>query len=177
MKTRTLRRTLSTGFGLGRFPLAPGTAMSAACFAFYGALVVFSGLFDQVVAIRPLGFVILAAAGIVVFSLATILDGRSAIRDFGSRDPRQIVGDEAAGAFLALIGTTLYIPPEFALPVAFVFFRFLDIAKPLGIRRLEKLPAGWGMLADDLAAGLLANGLTWLTAWIAALAGAPWAWR
>ena len=41
---------------------------------------------------------------------------------------------------------------------AFVLFRALDVAKPFGLRRLERLPGAWGVLMDDLACGLLVNG-------------------
>jgi phosphatidylglycerophosphatase A len=54
--------------------------------------------------------------------------------------------------------TLFMVPVTWKLLLAgFVLFRVFDIAKPLGIRRLERLPGGWGVMADDLLAGLYAQ--------------------
>lgn len=69
-------------------------------------------------------------------------------------DSALVVVDEFAGMALAL----LLLPPGWPVILgAFLFFRLFDITKPLGIRRLERLPGGWGVMGDDLLAGLYAN--------------------
>ena len=74
-------------------------------------------------------------------------------RLFGIKDASPIVIDEVAGMLL-----TYYAVPVALLPllVGFVCFRFFDILKPLP--QLEQLPGGWGIMLDDLFAGLLAQG-------------------
>jgi phosphatidylglycerophosphatase A len=67
-------------------------------------------------------------------------------------DPGEIVIDEVAGMWIALFAHS----PAMFVP-AFGLFRILDIIKPFPIRNLEKLPGGVGIMADDIAAGVLAN--------------------
>ena len=70
------------------------------------------------------------------------------------KDSNKIVIDEAAG----MCCTLLFVPHQwqYAL-VGLAAFRFFDIAKPLFISSAEKLPGGWGVMADDVAAGICAN--------------------
>lgn len=83
-------------------------------------------------------------------------------------DPGRIVIDEAAGMLLAMYGLSSL---GWELVAALAFFRYFDIMKPLGINALQSLPGAWGVVADDLLAGLYAM-LAWrLLAWLAALAG------
>jgi phosphatidylglycerophosphatase A len=70
---------------------------------------------------------------------------------YGKEDPGLVVVDEVLGQWVTLLGATAYNPISFG--AAFVIFRLLDIWKPGPIRRLEKLPGGYGIMADDLAAG------------------------
>lgn len=66
-------------------------------------------------------------------------------------DSNRIVVDEVAGMMISL----LFIPVKLKYVVfGFVIFRFFDILKPLGIRKLEKLPSGWGVMADDVLSGI-----------------------
>ena len=77
------------------------------------------------------------------------------------KDPRRVVIDEGMG-FLV---TVAFLPHGFwTAVVGFLLFRLLDILKPLPIRRLERLPGGWGIVADDVMAGLYGNAIirTWL---------------
>jgi phosphatidylglycerophosphatase A len=80
------------------------------------------------------------------------------IAQLGQDDPREIVVDEVAGQALAFIGAYAVGAQEILVTVAvgFVAFRLFDIFKPWPCRWLEKLPAGWGILADDLMAGIYA---------------------
>jgi phosphatidylglycerophosphatase A len=89
----------------------------------------------------------------------TVWWGPWAVQTYGRPDPGQCVSDEAAGQWLALLWMPAAGAPQ-ALGVAgaqFLLFRVLDIIKPPPARQLERLPAGWGILLDDVAAGLLAN--------------------
>jgi phosphatidylglycerophosphatase A len=70
------------------------------------------------------------------------------------KDPSHIVIDEFAGLWLSL----LIIPVTILNAIlGFIFFRFFDIAKPFGIRKMERLKKGKGIMADDLLAGLYSN--------------------
>lgn len=69
-------------------------------------------------------------------------------------DNKRVVIDEIAGMLVSVLLLPVTIPTFVA---AFILFRFFDIVKPLYIRRLEKLPKGWGVMADDIAAGLYTN--------------------
>ncbi len=78
----------------------------------------------------------------------------SVVEKHWGHDSNRIVIDEVLGMCVAL----LFIPVSItAVAIAFVFFRFFDIAKPLYIRKVEKLTGGWGVMMDDLLAGIYAN--------------------
>jgi phosphatidylglycerophosphatase A len=79
---------------------------------------------------------------------------------FGLRDASPIVIDEIAGMLL-----TYFTLPMSWLPVVagFLFFRLFDVVKPLP--QLERLPGGWGVMLDDLCAGVLAHGCVRLVIW------------
>jgi len=70
------------------------------------------------------------------------------------KDSSKVVIDEAAGMCLSL----LFLPVKLKFIItAFILFRFFDIVKPLYIRNLERLPHGWGVMADDLLSGIYTN--------------------
>ncbi len=125
-----------TFFYVGKIPWASGTWGSAAGLLLFWAL-----------ASQPL----LCAGVFLILTLAGLVLGSSAERIFGRKDPHPVVIDEVAGIFPAFF----MMPPSFAVIAAgFVIYRALDVLKPLFIRRLERLPGGWGIMADDLACGL-----------------------
>lgn len=69
------------------------------------------------------------------------------------KDNFRIVIDEVAGMMIAL----LFVPVKIEYVItALVLFRFFDILKPLGIKRMEKFPSGWGVMADDVLSGVYA---------------------
>ena len=73
-------------------------------------------------------------------------------------DPGWFILDEVSGYLIALAGLPLRWE---VLAAAFVFFRIFDITKPPPIRRIERAPRGWGVMLDDVVAGVFANLCTW----------------
>ena len=72
----------------------------------------------------------------------------------GEKDPSSAVIDEVAGMGIAMLA----IPNQWPFVImAIILFRLFDIWKPYPIRELEKLPGGWGIMTDDLLAGVYAN--------------------
>ena len=138
----------STGFGIGYTPFAPGTIASLVALPVGYILLYFGGTLS----------VLLASAFILV--IGTWTSGVHA-RSIGRTDPGTSVIDEISGQLLAMLpivplGRT---SDGLAIAAAFVLFRFFDIAKPWPISRLENLPGGIGIMADDFAAGLVAAAL------------------
>jgi phosphatidylglycerophosphatase A len=137
---RSLSGVLATFFGVGLVPVAPGTVASAA------AALIFK------LALHDLAWPFYASlVGLIFFSGVAA----SAVHasEIGRPDPGRVVIDEVCGQLVALA----FLPAGW-LPVgiAFALFRFFDIIKPWPIRKLEKLPGGWGIMADDVGAGLAA---------------------
>ncbi len=104
--------------------------------------------------------VVLVLLGVIIVSVA-ISD--LAEKEFGQKDDQRIVIDEWAGY---LIAVAFMAPTSEVLFVGFVLFRFFDARKPLGINRFASLPGGWGIVMDDVAAGVCSNVL--LHAYLAA---------
>jgi phosphatidylglycerophosphatase A len=75
------------------------------------------------------------------------------------KDSSKIVLDEVVGMLVTMCGHPLGWRPLLA---GFIAFRFFDIAKPLGIRKTERLPGGWGVMVDDIVAGIYASIVVWL---------------
>ena len=95
---------------------------------------------------------VLVAAIVVIFFVGVLVSAR--VKSEEDPDPSKVVIDEVAGQLAAFL---ILAPVEWwSVLVAFLLFRLFDIVKPLGIRRLEAIPNGWGIMLDDLAAGLLA---------------------
>lgn len=130
---------VATGLGAGYAPIAPGTAGSACGLLIWAVL--------------P------AAAGVQALVLATMFaagvwSAGAAERHFGGTDPGPVVVDEVLGMLV-----TLFLNPVgwAGALVAFLLFRIFDIVKPYPADRLERLPGGLGVMADDLMAGVYAN--------------------
>jgi phosphatidylglycerophosphatase A len=93
---------------------------------------------------------------LVITSLVTVLGvwSASSVEPYWGKDSSKVVIDEAAGMLISLV----FIPATLVnLLVALVLFRFFDIVKPLFIRKMEALPGGWGVMADDVLAGIYSN--------------------
>jgi len=147
-----MKRLLTSCFGLGLSAFAPGT------FGSLPAVVVFFALVYYGLPVW-LSFVVLAALALAG-AFVCVKYGPAAISATGKSDPREVVADEFAGQAI----TFLFILPfvsrtdVFAVSVlGFLLFRLFDIVKPYPVCRLERLPAGVGILADDLGAGIYAG--------------------
>lgn len=85
-----------------------------------------------------------------------------AVDSLWGKDSNKVVIDEVAGMAIAL----LFVPHQIVFVItSLIAFRFFDIFKPLGIRKLEALPTGWGVMADDLLAGVYACAISQLSIW------------
>lgn len=93
----------------------------------------------------------------VVFFFITVIVGvwvSNRLEAIWGKDSNKIVIDEVAG----MSCTLLFVPHQWQFAIiGLAAFRFFDIVKPLYIRKAEKLPGGWGVMADDVAAGICAN--------------------
>lgn len=148
-KTGTkLADLISTWFGCGYAPAAPGTAGSLA------------GLLIGILLHRYAGFgwwqMLLLAA--VVFPASVWAATRTA-RALGVKDPSRVVVDEVIGQWIALAGAHPFNWKSYL--AAFALFRLFDIWKPAPVRQLEALPEGLGIIADDVMAGCYAAVLLW----------------
>jgi len=135
---KRLATLCSTAFGIGYLPLMPGTWASLAAALLY-KIVLFS--FDG-----PLFALLL----VFVFLLGTFSAGVSA-RVLEHKDPRPVVIDEVCGQWIALF----LVPATWMnVVIGFLLFRAFDVVKPFPIRKAESLPRGWGIMADDVLAGI-----------------------
>jgi phosphatidylglycerophosphatase A len=139
--------SIASGLGSGYSPVAPGTAGSvvgviiAILFVILSGLKIFSGY------IYVLTTAVIFAAGVWSAGRAEVI--------YGEKDCGKIVIDEIAGMLV-----TLYLVPfDWRwLLAGFLFFRFFDIVKPFPARRIDqRVKGGWGVMLDDIAAGVYAN--------------------
>ena len=150
MKIGRVKRLLTSCFGLGYLPIAPGTWGSMAPVAIFILALFLRVTADAITAI--------ITAIIILASIVCVKFSSEAIKVTGKNDPSEVVADEVAGQAIAFLG--IY-PTETKMIfitalVGFLAFRLFDILKPWPICKLEKLPGGWGIWADDILAGLYA---------------------
>jgi phosphatidylglycerophosphatase A len=137
---RAVPLALATVLGVGYVPVAPGTFGSAA------GLLVWWPLHS-------------ASAGVQAATIAALFaigswSGSIAERHFARTDPAQVVIDELMGMLIALFLIPVGWPGAIA---AFLLFRVADVVKPFPANRLEGLPGGVGIMADDAMAAVYAN--------------------
>jgi len=138
---KRLWKVVATCCGIGFIPVAPGTAASLAI-----ALVYKLFLFRLSWPFYLMLLVLLGALGLFASAIYAA--------ELGQHDPHRIVVDEASGQLVSLVA----VPATWtAVGLSFFLFRFFDIVKPFPIRRTERLPGGWGIMADDLLAGMMAR--------------------
>ena len=146
-----MKRLLTSCFGLGLLPGAPGT------FGSLPPMIIFT-----ILSLSSLSWTI-ASAVMAVLVIAGVFVcvkfGPEVITKTGKDDPGEIVADEFAGQALTFVGIGSIAGGKIwpAAIIGFVLFRIFDIFKPWPIGKLEKLPKGWGVAADDLMAGVYAN--------------------
>jgi phosphatidylglycerophosphatase A len=140
---------VATVFGIGRLKPGPGTWGSIAAVLLWAVAA-------RAVHLAPHALLGALLAGIALALVAGIPAATIAARESGIEDPGFVVIDEVIGQWIAL----LFCPADWAHAlIALVLFRLFDILKPPPARQLERLPAGWGIVFDDVAAGLYALGI------------------
>jgi phosphatidylglycerophosphatase A len=148
---KAVATAIATAGGAGYWPWGPGTAGSLV-----GLLLAWlmARQFDWATGL-PLLLVALIAIGPGVWA-STVAAG-------ASKDPQFIVIDEVLGQWLTLAGAVTFNWK--ALALGFVLFRIFDIVKPWPVRRFEALPQGWGIVADDLMAGVYGAIILFWSGW------------
>ena len=130
----------ATFFFLGKLPIAPGTWGSL------GALILWVFL--------PLSYSLQLIIIVLLFIVGVISSKKMAL-EMDDHDPSEVVIDEAVGMGIALF----MLPHSIAMyTMAFILFRIFDIFKPSFIYQIQNLPGGWGIMLDDVFAGIF----TWL---------------
>ena len=145
MKNIHLAEWLATVGKIGRIPGAPGTWGSLTAVLVWLILPAF-------IIVLPIFLIMIIIITVIGVRTSTIIEDH-----YQQNDPDYIVIDEWVGQWVALCA----LPQTWTAGlVAFVLFRIFDIAKPWPINKLQKLSKGWGVMADDLAAGLFAVGIS-----------------
>jgi phosphatidylglycerophosphatase A len=129
--------------GVGYLPLMPGTFGSVLGVAIFLLLAQRANPLVIVVSI-----IVITFAGIWAASRTEALSGR--------KDPGKVVVDEVAGQMIALLPLTVFSITPLAVMISFVLFRCFDIVKPYPAGRFERLRGGFGIMCDDLVAGVYA---------------------
>jgi phosphatidylglycerophosphatase A len=131
-----LEKLIASLFYSGYFPIFPATVGSAVTCVAYWFLV-------------PQNIFIQALLIFIIFFLGVFLSSRL-VKEWGP-DPKRVVIDETCGMLVSLF----MIPKSlFLVLAAFLLFRFFDIVKPFPVRRSQVLKSGWGIVVDDLLAGI-----------------------
>ena len=147
--TLRIAKLFATFFYLGYFPFAPGTVGTL------GAIVLFyllSGL--------SFTFYLLFLLIFIVFSI-WVSDVSS--KNSAESDPKYVVVDEVCGFLVSM----MLIPANLMFIVlGFLIFRFFDVLKPPPLKNLERLPGGYGIVADDIAAGIYTNIVLHFVVWL-----------
>lgn len=136
----TMKKIISSCFGIG-YIKGGGTIAAFACSACW-----------YFICKNNCNVIACVAVTLLITAIGIWYSGKVE-KDWG-KDSSKVVIDEVAGMCVSL----LFLPVKLKyLATTFILFRLFDITKPLYIRRLEKLPLGWGVMADDLLAGIYTN--------------------
>ena len=129
---------IATGFGVGYSPVIPGTMGSLV------ALLIF--------VLIPSSNILWLMVILITFIVGVWASG--IVEDEKGEDPGIVIVDEFVGQWIAL----LFLPPSTAVYIAaFIIFRLFDIWKPFPAYDSQKLPRGWGIMIDDVIAGIYTN--------------------
>jgi phosphatidylglycerophosphatase A len=141
-----MHKLIATGLGIGYIRKGAGTVASIVCCGVWYTLST-STLIPQ----GDLGIVLLFVTAMIT---AVGIWSSTVVEEQWGKDSNRVVIDEIAGMCLSL----LFVPVSVKnVLIGLFLFRLLDISKPFGIRKLEKLSGGWGVMLDDLLAGFYAN--------------------
>jgi phosphatidylglycerophosphatase A len=141
--------TIATFFGAGLGRPGPGTYGSATTVLLWG---IYAWLASPTPHALLYGLLLLIGLALALGVPASTI----VARESGRKDPHFVVIDEVAGQAIAL----LFMPANWLGGlIALLLFRLFDITKPFPVRQLENLPEGWGIVFDDVAAGLYALGV------------------
>jgi phosphatidylglycerophosphatase A len=150
-----MKRLLTSCFGLGWLPVAPGSWGSLPSAIIFGLACYFGGSVAIMVS--------LMVALIIAGSFVCVKFSYVAVAATGNKDPNEVVADEIAGQALTFLAMPLLMTNVSGgqivsiVVLGYFLFRLFDTVKPWPSYRLEELPAGWGILADDLMAGVYAG--------------------
>lgn len=148
-KLQIVNILLASCFGLGRLPIAPGTWGSLPSVVVF-VVTYYTGASLMVRSVT-MAFLVLMGSFICVKSAPLM------IAKTGNNDPAEVVIDELAGQAVTFLFTPMVVKKIWIVAVlGFLLFRVFDIVKPWPCHKLEKLKAGWGILMDDLFAGIYA---------------------
>jgi len=136
---------LATGFGSGLAPFAPGTAGTLV-----GVLICWLCL--------PMPWILRLLFVLVLLALSFYVSGQ-AEKIYQKKDDQRIVIDEIIGLQITMLPVAINV---LSLCAGFVLFRVFDIWKPFPVKNLQRLPGGWGVVIDDVAAGIYAGVVLWL---------------
>ena len=161
-----MKRLLTSCFGLGWLPVAPGSWGSLPSAIIFGLACYYGG--SAIISVS------LMIALIIVGSFVCVKFSYVAVAATGNEDPNEVVADEVAGQALTFLAMPLLMTDVSGgqlvsiVGLGFFLFRLFDTVKPWPSHRLEELPAGWGILADDLMAGVYAGVALFISAkfWI-----------
>ena len=141
-----MHKLIATGLGIGYIRKGGGTVASLVCCVVW--------YLTQPQASNPMDYLVFRPVLVTILITAVGIWSANVVEEQWGKDSYRVVIDEIAGMCLSL----LFVPVNHKSLLAGLFlFRLFDIAKPFGIRKLEKLRGGWGVMLDDLLAGLYTN--------------------
>ena len=152
-----LPKMIATSLGAGFLPVAPGTWGALAAIVLWLPLYIWAS---------PVATLAITAAAVVVVGIAGTWASNVAEKYWGE-DPVVACVDETVGQWLSLLPVVgAGICPWWEILLSLALFRFFDIFKPLGIRAMERIPGGAGMMADDVLAGIYSAVILLIINWI-----------
>jgi len=152
---------ISTGFGTGFIPGAPGT------YAAFLALVIWYVFYLSFSAAALLWITI----GLIVLNMVVGVWTSNVMERYWGADPRTVVIDEFIGVWIPCLVCAVPAPMSalWLSVLGFAAFRLIDIFKPLGCRKMERFSGGWGVMLDDVLAGVYALIIVLVVRWCTGL--------